>query len=1169
MHRNIELGPPPRHRPGVRPGRSVVAVIGIDQYVAWPVLSNAVSDATGVARLFRRLGFVEVTSPLLDGAATGEAMRRLLTDDLAQLAPDDSLVLFFAGHGHTHTANFSDVSVKTGYVIPVDAAGHSEHVAANWLRLDSWLSDVARLPPRHILVIIDACHSGVALGALIKWRGAGSSPTSELDELQERRSRRIITSALDDQRAMDSGPYPGHSLFTGCLIEGLSGGLSESGRRLATGSELGLYVQRRVSSYPMSRQTPDFGALELDDRGEIVVPLLSANEPPNAPAPPSEPLSSTGASAEAALRVPLPLPLAEPSSPSAPAGRRVDIPKVPAPHGMAMSLPTAAAQHELLVELGRGGMGVVHLARCADGRLIVVKRLRPELARNVNVRRSFLEEARIAARIKHSSVVEVFGTGFDAKGVPWLEMEWAPGVSLQALTDAAPLPWDLYVAVIAELLAGLHAAHTVVGEDGETLALVHRDVSPHNVLVTYEGHAKILDFGIAKVRDSTLQTTTGVVKGKVTYLAPEQAARGPVDARTDLFSVGVMLWQQLAGRRLWEDVSEPEIFHRLISREIPDLREVAPQIEGPIVRVVQRALEPDPDARFRTAAELRSALLDASPLRASATADLARHVKECFADQLLEIEQLVRDGGGRRNASAHKATDVTTSLFRSGITSTKGAKRPVWHFVLISVGLAAAVIGITMFRAQPIAPVPVAACTSDDACGAGRHCGEDGACVSLAHDGCTAYLPDAAPASHPIYVGAMFPLTGPNADDYGRSNANAAKLAVREVNRLAGGIPAGAGRRPLGLILCDDAEDADGRARYLSTHVPAVVGFRSSGEALSLSRDVFLPRGVLVVSALNQSPLLAQMSAGHPRLFYRTAPNATEFAAPMARAVETMLAPEARRRAVLRPKDKVRVAVVRSGDATGAAYAEQVLRALGSTRGLEAWEIAVGDPGAAGNATLAAAIDKLAATPPHVILTLSDGLFPALIAPLEQRLHDAERKRPLYIGATTWEDGAFRAFIATSPERRARFFAISWPTSSRALRGFVERYNESFSEAITPVTASSAPYDSVYLLAYAAASAAAAAYARIDGAALSQAIARLGPNAPVLMVGPTTVVKGLTRVGGGERVDLQGVVSRFDFDDTTGDSPFDAVVLCTTYDPKTKLVDAADVPVAAGPFACP
>src|SRR5262249_51729978 len=210
----------------------------------------------------------------LDEAATGDAMRHLVTDDLAQLSPDDSLVVFFAGHGHTHTADFGDTSVKTGCVVPVDGARPRGHLSASWLRLDAWLSDIARRPPRHILVLIDACHSGVALGALHKWRDDGPEPATELAALQARRSRRVITSALDDQRAMDGGPYPGHSLFTGCLIEAFSGGLAEGGRRVTTGRELGLYLQRRVRSFPPSTQIPDFGTFELDDRGDLVIPVL-------------------------------------------------------------------------------------------------------------------------------------------------------------------------------------------------------------------------------------------------------------------------------------------------------------------------------------------------------------------------------------------------------------------------------------------------------------------------------------------------------------------------------------------------------------------------------------------------------------------------------------------------------------------------------------------------------------------------------------------------------------------------------------------------------------------------------------------------------------------------------------------------------------------------------
>ncbi len=283
-YRDIE-SPDPPDRASERPGRDVVAVIGIDRYAAWPELGNAVSDARGAFALFTRLGFEPAAAPLLDQAATAEALRRLVTDDLARLGPEDSLVLFFAGHGFTRTHHLSNAVVKTGYIIPVD--GHApEGSAASWVRLDSWLSDVARLPAKHILVILDACYSGVALDAVVTWRGLAGDPSAEpLAQLRARQSRRVITSALENERALDSGPVPGHSLFTGCLIEALTGGLARDGKREATGSELGQYVQRRVTTYPGSRQTPDFGALELDDRGEIVLPLVVDPRPAVPPAP--------------------------------------------------------------------------------------------------------------------------------------------------------------------------------------------------------------------------------------------------------------------------------------------------------------------------------------------------------------------------------------------------------------------------------------------------------------------------------------------------------------------------------------------------------------------------------------------------------------------------------------------------------------------------------------------------------------------------------------------------------------------------------------------------------------------------------------------------------------------------------------------------------------------
>jgi hypothetical protein len=284
-HRDIASGNDSAH--DVRSGRQCIAVIGIDGYTGWTRLHNAVNDAQGILRLFSQLGFESIGPPLFDEMATGDALRRLATDDLATLGLEDSLVLFFAGHGTTLTRTyFGGASVKDGYLIPVDGAQPGGGTGS-WLRLDSWLADVTRSPAKHILVLLDACHSGIALGPIIRWRSRGAAgPRREpLDRLRARRSRRIVTSALDDQLAMDGGPVPGHSLFTGCIIEALTGGLAASlGERLVTGSQIGHYVQRRVAEYPGSTQTPDFGSLELDDRGELVMCIA-----PELPAEPSQP----------------------------------------------------------------------------------------------------------------------------------------------------------------------------------------------------------------------------------------------------------------------------------------------------------------------------------------------------------------------------------------------------------------------------------------------------------------------------------------------------------------------------------------------------------------------------------------------------------------------------------------------------------------------------------------------------------------------------------------------------------------------------------------------------------------------------------------------------------------------------------------------------------------
>jgi uncharacterized caspase-like protein len=191
------------------------------------------------------------------------------------IGAEDSLVLFYSGHGGNRKHRVGGRELTTGYLIPVDA----EDKVATWVDLEAWLRFVALLPAKHILVILDACHSGIALDPIIKWRDSRSHH-EPLSTLSAWTSRRIITSARSDQRAIDGGPHPGHSLFTGCLIEALTHGLRRNGELVTTGSELGLYVRQRVGSYPQSQQTPDFGTFAFDQRGEMVLSsTLDPREP--------------------------------------------------------------------------------------------------------------------------------------------------------------------------------------------------------------------------------------------------------------------------------------------------------------------------------------------------------------------------------------------------------------------------------------------------------------------------------------------------------------------------------------------------------------------------------------------------------------------------------------------------------------------------------------------------------------------------------------------------------------------------------------------------------------------------------------------------------------------------------------------------------------------------
>lgn len=274
-------------------------------------------------------------------------------------------------------------------------------------------------------------------------------------------------------------------------------------------------------------------------------------------------------------------------------------------------------RYRVLARLGQGGMGTIHLAVAgglADFRkLLVVKELRPELTSNDRFVEMFLVEAKLAARLDHPNIVQTLEAGQDGDRY-YLAMEFLDGqplVEILKRVDARHVvPPGLLIQILADVLAGLHYAHELCDYDETPLHIVHRDVNPQNVFVTYHGHVKLVDFGIAKVVDSEVCTTAGVFKGKFPYAAPEQVNCQKVDRRADVFAVGVMLWEILAQRRFAPGQPTTEAIDARLAGAEPRISAVRPDIDPELAAICDHAMQVDPALRYPTAEEFRQDLLD-------------------------------------------------------------------------------------------------------------------------------------------------------------------------------------------------------------------------------------------------------------------------------------------------------------------------------------------------------------------------------------------------------------------------------------------------------------------------------------------------------------------------------------------------------------------------------
>jgi serine/threonine-protein kinase len=270
-------------------------------------------------------------------------------------------------------------------------------------------------------------------------------------------------------------------------------------------------------------------------------------------------------------------------------------------------------RYRLIAEIARGGMGIVYLALMpgAGGfyKTLVIKELKPELSHNPEFLGMFHDEARIAARLQHPNIVQV--NEVDSVGDRhFIAMEYLEGCTLRRAIKklGSELTLGMHLGVLSEILRGLHHAHELTDESGASLGLVHRDMNPHNIFLTFDGQAKIVDFGIVKTLDSSQHTEVGVFKGKVAYMPPEQAMPDiRVDRRADIYAMGVMLWEAITGRRFWKGLSDIQILTTLIQRKpMPSLDEVKPDTPAGLKRICARALAWDREERYATAEEFRA-----------------------------------------------------------------------------------------------------------------------------------------------------------------------------------------------------------------------------------------------------------------------------------------------------------------------------------------------------------------------------------------------------------------------------------------------------------------------------------------------------------------------------------------------------------------------------------
>ncbi|WP_437756405.1 serine/threonine protein kinase [Sorangium sp. So ce1389] len=388
-------------------------------------------------------------------------------------------------------------------------------------------------------------------------------------------------------------------------------------------------------------------------------------------------------------------------------------------------------KYRVLLELGQGGTAcaLLSVAHGPSGfsKLVVLKTPKKAHALDPEFRRMFLNEARLSARLNHANIVQA-NEVVEEDGVPILVMEFLDGQPLSNVLAAGrgSLPLAMHLQIITHALCGLHHAHELEDFDGQKLNVVHRDMTPHNIFVTYDGHVKILDFGIAKLdRGSDYQTETGVIKGKIRYMAPEQMMGEKLDRRADLYAVGVMLWEAATGERMWKETPDPLLMNLVLNGEIATPRSVNPGVPLELERVIMKALAPERDGRYATAAQLAAdleAIIDDLGTRVTSR-EVGKFVSKLFEGeraalkrsveaQLMKLAALSWDDADGADREARSETGIRAVRNSSSDVPASGRKR---RAVIVGAVCVALAVPFVMWglapgsREGPASPAPAGA----------------------------------------------------------------------------------------------------------------------------------------------------------------------------------------------------------------------------------------------------------------------------------------------------------------------------------------------------------------------------------------------------------------------------------------------------------------------------